>query len=446
MNNTRFSFFRGNLIFKAVNRPAALLLALTGLGFFSSCNKEDNDPVSGYDPGLPVTVSAFMPDSGYIRSDFVVTGSNFGTDKDALKVLFSGNDREATVIGVNNTAIYCMVPRQQGGDNPVKVVRGGDTIAVEGTFHYTVKQSVSTITGVVGENDPKDGTLAEARFGFIYGIAAVSNGDILAVETSTSQVRYVAVNENSVTTLQTGFTGGTPARTRDRKTVFVIQRDAPHKIYRYSEKNLWEPELFAPGIAEFNGQIASCALDGSNDEWLYFFDTNGKFGRLEIVHPNTVEVLNGQVEEVRGNLESHIAYSAYDDCLFFSSFPKDAVYKVSKDGRDIELFIGGNGAGNVFGDRLTTAKLNNPAGMVIDEFGDIYVVNVDGYSISKCDRKSGWVSLVAGIPGDGWLQHEDGDPLEAKFHLPYGISDDEEGNFIICECYSGGTIRKLAIE
>ncbi len=446
MNDNSFNFSKRDLFFKAGNWPVALLLALIYLGFFGSCNKEDDESSSGYDPALPVTVSTFMPDSGYIRSDFVVTGSNFGTDQNALKVLFSDNDREATIIGVDNTAIYCIVPRQQGGDNPVKVVRGEDTISVEGTFHYTVKQSVSTITGVVGENDPKDGTLAEARFGHLYGIAAVSNGDLLAVETSTSQVRYVAVNDNNATTLQTGFTGGTPARTRDRKTAYIIQRDAPHKIYRYSEKNLWEPELFAPGIAGFNGQIGSCALDGRTDEWLYFFDTNGKFGRLEIAHPNTVEVLNERVEEVRGNWESQIAYSAYDDCLFFSSFPKDAVYKVSKDGQDIELFIGGNGAGNVFGDRLTTAKLNNPAGMIIDEFGDIYVANVDGYTISKCDRKSGWVSLAAGIPGQGWLLHEDGDPLEAKLHLPYGLSDDEDGNFIICECYQGGTIRKLAIE
>jgi hypothetical protein len=40
----------------------------------------------------------------------------------------------------------------------------------------------------------------------------------------------------------------------------------------------------------------------------------------------------------------------------------------------------------------------------------------------------------------------DGDPLEARFHLPYTISDDEDGNFVICECYGGGDIRKLAIE
>lgn len=409
----------------------------------SSCGETVNDSVSTYDPSRPIELNDFMPDSGFIRTDFVIKGSNLGSE--SIRVLFSDDDREATIVNANNEAIYCLVPRQKGGNNQVKVVVGEDTTVFENTFNYTVKQAVSTVAGVVGETTPKDGTLSEARFSSLYGIAAVCNGDIIAVGTGAGNIRYVAVSDNSVTTLQTGFTGGTPARTADFKTIYIIQRNFPHKVYRYSESSLWEPELLVASISEFSGEIGSCALDGEG-KWLHFFDTRGKYGRLELANPYNVEVLNEKVDEVVGGYESQIAYSAYDDCFFFSSFPKDAVYKVSKDGKELELYIGGNGAGNVFGDRLETAKLNNPAGLVIDDYGDIYIANVDGYTISKCDRKSGWVSLAAGVPGNGYNAHEDGDPLKAKFHLPYGISIDEEGNFIICECYAGGDIRKLAIE
>lgn len=408
----------------------------------SSCDETANETVSSYDPNKPTELVSFMPDSGVIRSDFVITGKNLGAA--SVKVLFSEDDREATIVNSNNEAIYCLVPRQKNGDNVVKVIVNGDTAVFDKTFNYTVKQSVSTITGVLGETTPKDGTLSEARFSNLYGIAAVSNGDIIAVGTGAGNIRYVAVNDNSVTTLQTGFYGSNPARTQDFKTIYIIQKASPHKVYRYSEANLWEPELFVASISGFTGQIGSSALDGS-EEWLHFFDTNGKYGRLELANPYNVEILNNYSAEMAGNYENQIAYSAYDDCFFFSSFSKDGIYKINADGIP-EVYIGGNGAGNVFGDRLESAKVNNPAGIVVDSFGDMYFATVDGYYIGKCDRKSGWVSIAAGIPGNGWNAHEDGDPLVAKFHLPHAMSVDVDGNFIICECYAGGDIRKLAIE
>ena len=59
-----------------------------------------------------------MPDSGGIRTKFIVKGSNFGEDKSQVKVYFKdevGNEREALVLGVKPDVIYAQVPSKPEG-------------------------------------------------------------------------------------------------------------------------------------------------------------------------------------------------------------------------------------------------------------------------------------------------------------------------------------------
>lgn len=415
-----------------------LLFVITALLY--SCDDGEDDTGSSYDPNLSVELETFYPDSGGIRTDFIITGSNFGSDISKIEVLFI-NDKSATVISANNETIYCLVPKQSDGDNSVKVIIDSDTTAFSERFHYTIKQSVSTITGVQGDNDLIDGSLSEARFNYIYGIAAVANGDIIACEMYAGNIRFVAVDNNEVTTLQTGFYTCQPVVSTDYKTVYAIGKNSPHKVYAYKEANLWEPELLISSISNFSGSIYSVALD-KDERWLYFFDSSGKFGRLEIANPNNVEVLNESIPHGNGS-HNCLAYSDYYDSFFYTIYSAHVIYKLDKDGK-YEIWIGGNGGGITVGDRLESAKLYYPGGITVDSDGNIYWCNIDGNTIEKCDRKSGYVSLLAGAPKAAG--HVDGDPLESKFYLPFGISIDEDGNYIISECYGSGVIRKLAIE
>ena len=46
----------------------------------------------------------------------IIIGNNFGNDKSAVTVLFTDNmekENKAAVVGVDNTTIYCMAPRQE---------------------------------------------------------------------------------------------------------------------------------------------------------------------------------------------------------------------------------------------------------------------------------------------------------------------------------------------
>ena len=418
------------------------LLALLIIFLAMACDDDTPDPQSKRDPSLPVQLNAFMPDSGGIRTKFVVKGSNFGSDISKIKVLFSDDEREATVLGADNETIYCLVPKQNGGDNTIKVVVEDDTAKFDDTFRYHVRQNVSTIAGVRGDNSLVDGSLSVARFNYLYGVAAVAGGDIIVAEMYAGNIRYVAVNDNKVSTLQTNFYTAMPAVTHDRTKVYFVGKSNPHKIYLLDKNNLWEPELFVSSIPGFNGDIWSASFDNTG-EWLYFFDSTGKFGRLEMSSPSNVQVLAEDLPRGNGT-HNNLAYSPWHDCFFYTIYTTQAVYRLSKDGSEHELWIGGNGQGTSTGHRTQAAQLYYPGGLTVDEDGNIYVVNIDGNTILKCDRKSDFVSLLAGIPLTSG--HKDGDPLEAMFYLPYGISIDEDGNFIICECWNSGVIRKLAIE
>ena len=84
------------------------------------CNEDKKS--TAFDPNQPVKFTEFMPDSGGIRTKFIVKGSNFGEDKSQVKVYFKdevGNEREALVLGVKPDVIYAQVPKQAGGESPV---------------------------------------------------------------------------------------------------------------------------------------------------------------------------------------------------------------------------------------------------------------------------------------------------------------------------------------
>ena len=117
------------------------------------CNEDKKS--TAFDPNQPVKFTEFMPDSGGIRTKFIVKGSNFGEDKSQVKVYFKdevGNEREALVLGVKPDVIYAQVPKQAGGESHVRVEIAGKEAELsnaEKTFKYIVTSSVSTIKLVI---------------------------------------------------------------------------------------------------------------------------------------------------------------------------------------------------------------------------------------------------------------------------------------------------------
>ncbi len=107
------------------------------------------------------------------------------------------------------------------------------------------------------------------------------------------------------------------------------------------------------------------------------------------------------------------------------------IFKVDTSG--IINTVAGNGIAGFSGDGgpATSASLNVPSGVFVDELGNIYIADTSNHRIRKVDT-SGIISTVAGngirgFSGDG------GPATSASLDLPWGVFVDELGNIFIAD-------------
>lgn len=449
-----------------------LSLAMCGLVGLTGCSNDNDsggEAKAPYDPSQPVTLTDFMPDSGRIREKVIIKGANFGNDRSKITVFFNDGlvDRKSTVIGIDNSTIYCLAPRQEPGRNKIKVVtvyKPGDTATLtERTFAYSQAENVTTISGSTTSTGTDDGTLAEAKFSYMFGVGALGDEAMLVFQRDNASVRYVSVPEDRVITVHKGFQGGKPAVTRDKNTVYATQWYSPHAIYSYARGSGWSPERRGQ-ISGFSGRIRSLCFWGDNEDYLYFVDGTGKLGRYAL----NVKMGEDPVEVIQNTLHdpnTSASITTKDEGFFMIHNPFDGYFYISSQANSggiyrmkLELdeagkpqvteFItyAGFKSGGVVDGYLDDCQFVQPNGLTVDDLGNIFIV--EGYAVSvlrKISVVDGYVSTVAGkvISGNG--DQKDGLPSEARFCSPYDIANDGEGNYWIVEAW-GAAIRKYAVE
>lgn len=439
---------------------SVLMLAMAaGLPMgLASCSDDyhyETPKISGeaFDPSLPVTVSEILPDSGGYLTQFVIKGSNFGTDPSKIDVIFNGN-RKATVVSSNGTTLYGICPKQENGKNQitVRVDSVGEPTTCPNTFKYTKVERVSVLAGKPATGGYVDGTPIDARFNYMYGVGVVAGNNVVVMEGRNNRVRMISETDNKVVTLLSGGPNfGHPAVSQDKKRLFAIQINQPHAVYSFDQTNNWSPKRLATSLQYkdeagksqvVDGDIYACALDDEG-KYLYFRDHKARFGRMEIANPDNVEILNDKCGNVDKNI-SYLVWSKVDKCFYLSLQNAQGIYKVSKDGKDVEMYAGFNGVGSQDGPKLNAA-FKNPAGMAFDVDGNMYITDSMGFTIRKIGHADGMVTTVAGSYTKSDNSKVEGLPLETTFNYPYDIDVDDDGNFYIVEGW-GVDVRKFAIE
>ena len=133
---------------------------------FGACQEDLDLTVSqpqATDSSREIVFSDFSPKEGAVRTQFYITGSNFGTDPSKIHVSIGG--REAKVIGANGQTIYCMVPkRAYSGEVKVSIEDArGNVVAshvFDDTFDYHKKTTVGTLIRKVDERGLGLGNIA----------------------------------------------------------------------------------------------------------------------------------------------------------------------------------------------------------------------------------------------------------------------------------------------
>jgi Secretion system C-terminal sorting domain/NHL repeat len=192
-----------------------------------------------------------------------------------------------------------------------------------------------------------------------------------------------------------------------------------------------------PATAARLNQPGTVALDGAGN--VYFSDIQNNCIRK--IDPSGVITsiagtpvpygFGGDGGLATGALLYHpvgIAFDA-DGNLFIADEYNHRVRKINTSG--IISSVAGNGLGGYSGDNIaaTASSLYNPADVVMDIAGNVYVSDYYNHRIRKVNT-AGIITTVAGNGSPGY-SGDGGDATNAKLKNPVGIALDKYGNFYI---------------
>ena len=388
-----------------------------------ACN---DDEVGGkqFDPSIPVTVNSIIPDSGGITTPIVIKGSNFGTDKSKVKVLF--DDREAVVINVTNELIYALVPRCSGGETVVKVIvnETSEGVLQEQTFNYIVSAKVTS--------------LATDYFTDFDGMMAIAADDDenVAICQWNSVLLYSSEDNKMATILPEGlyYYLGDACFSADKRDLYVMPQDPNDAllIVLHKEEN-WSRDIIFADDDALNDLMYGCgSVTIDQDGMVYIYGVGASGGRIYRVNPETKDITKlGEIAQESGQ---SLAYNPQDGYLYLSIYGMNQIVRFpAKEGitpSDVETVIGGNSQ------IIETGEINGPIyGIDFNQENILYAAIQDTdnweFAIYQLDLTTKEASHLTGA-GDDYV---DGTLEQARFAYPMDVSVNTEGFIYVMEYF-----------
>jgi sugar lactone lactonase YvrE len=299
-----------------------------------------------------------------------------------------------------------------------------------GQLVYATPYTFVTIAGSFGSQGFVDGTNADAEFYFPLGAAVDTNDNVYVVDNYYNTVRWLApAGTNWVVSTIAGNTNSSGSA---------------------NGTNL---------DAEFNEPTA-LALDGAGN--LYVLDGGNNLLR-ELTPQGTNWVsstLAGTVGSADGrdgtNAAAHFSYPcgvAVDQTgkLYVADTYNDTIRLVTPQGTNWVVTTIAGQAGNAGGNDGTNqaALFYQPAGIAVDQGGNVYVADSGNYTIRKITPAgTNWVvKTIAGTAGNfGGVDGTNGDAsffCPILFYGPMGLAVDAQTNLYVADG-GNGLIRKVS--
>ena len=117
------------------------------------------------------------------------------------------------------------------------------------------------------------------------------------------------------------------------------------------------------------------------------------------------------------------------------------IRRISHDG-SVSTLAGLPGQRGTADGQGVNARFDRPSGLALDAAGNLWVTDTGNHTIRRVSRE-GWVTTVAGRPGV--YGHLDGEASSALFFEPRGVVVEPQGNVVIADTYNNA-IRKLTLD
>lgn len=286
-----------------------------------------------------------------------------------------------------------------GGPGGVATDLSGNVYVADITNHTIRKIGltgvVSTLAGKAGSPGKTDGTGAEARLSYPWGVATDRAGNVY-VSDNTVLIRKITP-DGAVSTFAGGFGRAMGLATDSAGNVYVAESGS-HVISKITPSGV---------VSTLAGAIGS---SGSADG----FGSEARFNNPR-----------GLATDSLGN-------------VYVADTSNSTIRKITPAGL-VSTLAGAAGVPGSADGTATQARFYVPSGVCVDGLGNVYVAEISNHTIRKV-TPDGTVSTVAGSAGSPGSA--DGVGGEARFWYPQSVAIDYRGNLYVGD-YRNASIRKI---
>lgn len=429
-------------------KTAISLLSLVFICLFLySCNDNDNNTsaIKDYDPSKPIKLQTFYPDSGKYLEKVLLTGSNFGTDPEKIRVYF--NQKKAAVVGSTGDRMYVLAPRLPGDTVTISVAIGKDSVIYEKKFYYEVSVTVTTIAGN-GAANYKDGDLTESELQPRY-VCVDKENNIFVANWVGGGYHFARIDEEAgqLITISRDVVANAPAADPKTGIITFPTETTVGSFYTLDPREMWAPrtrEMKWPPTGDRPDQgWKHCMVVNPTDGSIY---TRYYFGHIVKINPRSYEVETVFKTE-EGDSYGLTFNPKNPNILYISFWGNSGVnansicsIDVTDPTHSFRRLSGSTGGGHRDGP-LENAQFRNPSQIFTDNDGNMYIADSGNHCIRRITPE-GMVETVLGIPGKvGW---KDGGSDEALFNTPRGLGIAQDGTVYVAD-EGNYRIRKLSI-
>jgi trimeric autotransporter adhesin len=339
---------------------------------------------------------------------------------------------------------------------------------------------INTIAGNgPGGNSGDDGDASYATFNTPQYLAISRAGNLYIHDYNHFVIRKITGATNIISAYCGNYTRGTSGigglasnaqlyqfnnTTVDRAGNIYVTDINNHKVYRIDVATGIINRVAGTGIQGLNhGNGLPATAANIVAPTGVVTDTNGNFYFIENgMAVRKVNIQTGIISRVAGGIQ--YGYSgdggpatsarlnkanglAFDLAgnLYISDRDNHVIRKVSAATGIITTVAGSGTAGySGNGGLATAAKMNEPNGVTVDRFGNIYISERLNSVIRRVDAVTGIITTVAGIAGSAGFNGDNRPAVTTMISFPAGITTDTAGNIIFADQFSD-RVRKITI-